>query len=67
MLGHVSAATPARNYASLLGDDLDAVATPVNAKMPSAALRSGPRTRYAWPQYTSRADLSVFDEARAPK
>ena len=50
MLGHASAAMTLDTYADLFEDDLDEVATRLNAQMPLVALPSGPQTRYARPQ-----------------
>ena len=49
MLGHASAAMTLDTYADLFEDDLDEVATRLNAAMPLVALPSGPQTRYARP------------------
>jgi integrase len=49
MLGHASAAMTLGTYADLFYDDLDAVASRLNAAMPLIALPTGPQTRYRRP------------------
>ncbi len=49
MLGHASAAMTLDRYADLFDDDLDAVASRLNAAMPLIALPTGPQKRYARP------------------